>query len=234
MCGELSSSYFDDYCVGTPKKPYLISRRSFLEKSIQQIKDGNNIIFYSDFGNGKSVFLKYLSSVLSVDGNIVLYPNDEGEDYCHDIDIISRNKKHYIIVLDSYSKYIDMLKYIIQINPLNVQFILADRTNNHQHFFKSMVDWAKEFYAYNINIIDDENELIHLVHIIDNLAYWDDRVNWSEERKVEYLKNTCNAQFLNILIKIFDSEQMKNKINDIIQPLFTNDLYKKIYSQFVY
>lgn len=227
MYGKLSSSYFDDYCVGTPKKPYLISRRSFLEKSIQQIKDGNNIIFYSDFGNGKSVFLKYLSSVLSVDGNIVLYPNDKGEDYCHDIDIISHNKKHYIIVLDSYSKYIDMLRYIIQINPLNVQFILADRTNNHQHFFKSMVDWAKEFYAYNINIIDDENELIHLVHIIDNLAYWDDRVNWSEERKVEYLKNICNAQFSNILIKIFDSEQMKNKINDIIQPLFTNDLYKK-------
>ena len=93
MYGKLSSCYFDNYFLGNSERLYLIKRNSFLEEALTQIKQGNNLIFHSDFGNGKSVFLNQLMSRLSIDGNIVLYPADIGGSYCQDIDMISKKKK---------------------------------------------------------------------------------------------------------------------------------------------
>jgi len=227
MHGKLSSCYFDNYFLGNSERLYLIKRNSFLEEALTQIKQGNNLIFHGDFGNGKSVFLNQLMSRLSIDGNIVLYPADIGGSYCQDIDMISKKKEMHIIVLDNYSRYIDVLEYIGHINADNIQLILSDRTNTNKHYFTYLEGLSRECYSYNIDIIDSENELSDVSNIIDSLAFWSEKTNWGTDRKINYLKNICHSQFSNILIKIFDSEQMKDKLRDIIAPLFENDLYKK-------
>ena len=133
----------------------------------------------------------------------------------------------HIIILDNYSRYIDMLEYIDHINADNIQLILSDRTNTNKHYFTYLEGLSKECYSYNIDIIDSESELAYVSNIIDSLAFWSEKTSWATDRKINYLKNIFHSQFSNILIKIFDSEQMKDRLRDIIAPLFENDLYKK-------
>lgn len=68
----------------------------------------------------------------------------------------------HIIILDNYSRYIDMLEYIGHINADNIQLILSDRTNTNKHYFTYLEGLSKECYSYNIDIIDSEEGLYYI------------------------------------------------------------------------
>ena len=83
----------------------------------------------------------------------------------------------HIIILDNYSRYIDVLEYIAHINADNIQLILSDRTNTNKHYFTYLEGLSRECYSYNIDIIDSESELAYVSNIIDSLAFWSEKTS---------------------------------------------------------
>jgi hypothetical protein len=227
MHGNLSSEYIDNFIVGKPLKPYLINRGSYITNALKQIKDNHNVIFYSELGNGKTIILRQLMSMLTLDGYYVIYPEDLGGNFCTDLDNLSKTHDKYIIFFDSYSRFLDVLKYIFNLNSSNFCLVLADRTNNHQHFSTIFKDYNVDVYAYDVDVIDADDELYQMSAITDNLAFWINRMDWSPERRKNFLKQDCNAQMSNILIELYDSDQIKQRIDELISPLLKIDSYKK-------
>ena len=222
--GNVEQKHIDYYNSGNPIKPYIVYRK-IIDEIIHQGKD-NNIVIYSDFGNGKSMILEIIKSILSIEGVLIFYADELEGDYVNDIDRIVKMRKNCVIFFDGYSKFYDIIEYIISMNSKNIKLLLSDRTNNHNHF-RNRLKENIEFYEYNVDLMNNEEEYDQVINIITNLGFWGDKITWSKERKYTYIERDCNRQFANILIDVFKSPQILKKIETLLDTLVSDLSWKK-------
>jgi len=223
--GVLFSGYIDNFVTGSSIKPFLIKREK-IEKIIDLLKSGSHIIIYSEFGNGKTVCLEVIKSILTVSGKNVYYVSDYDTDYSRDIDTLAKTSNDLFLIIDGYSNYMDLLEYIFTLNQSSLHLILADRTTKH------MVhgDYLNEYLDYaeiNVDLINTDSELNSMINIINNLGFWGDKITWSLDRKKAYLSDNNDSKISSILLSIFDSPQIRSKIEGELIPLLSDDNHKK-------
>ena len=136
--GDIEQKYIDACFVASPLKPYLV-KRSVIQKILGKIDNNKNVIITSDFGNGKTVLLEELKSILTIRGRSVYYICSAGEDYIHDFDIIVKRDGTKIIVLDGYTKNLDFVKYVLNFNDPNVILVMSEKENLHQHYLSRLL-----------------------------------------------------------------------------------------------
>lgn len=185
-----------------------IYREHNLKKSLDLIRGGNHIILLSELGNGKSIYLEMLKAYISITQEYDIYYLDNNTSLYTDFDKIHKKQRKSVIFIDGIHNNIEFIEYIKNVNHPNILIILAMRTiefDNHKDKFIN-------FYLLNLDLMY-ENELDRLVMIIDNLGFWSDKLRgYDFAHKVKYLKDKCNSQFSTILLDVFDSENIKEKL----------------------
>lgn len=225
MQGDIKNEYLNLNYIDNSKKPYIIKRRQ-LDEVIDKIKDNKNIFIYSEFGNGKTIFLEQLKSKLVLDGKNVFYTKTVSEYLNNDFDLLCSTKKDFILVIDSYSKYLDFIDYVLSVNNPHVILVLADKSGLHERNFNRLEQSCHETYSYTLNKLSDE-ELKTMTSIISNIGFWKERVKFSDDVNMKYLKDTCSSELSSILLGIFDSPQMRNRVTELFTTLSNKDSYKR-------
>ena len=225
MQGDIKNEYLNLNYIEKYKKPYIIKRRQ-LNDVVDKIKNNNNIVIYSEFGNGKTIFLEQLKSKLVLDGKSVYYTKTVSEYLNNDFDLLCSNHKDFILVIDSYSKYLDFIDYVLSVNNPHVILVLADNSGLHERNFKRLELSCHETYNYTLNKLNDD-ELKIMTAIISNIGFWKERVKYSDEANINYLKEKCSAELSSILLGIFESPQMRSRVSELFVTLNNRDSYKR-------
>ena len=66
-----------------------------------------------------------------------------------------------------------------------------------------------------------------MTSIISNIGFWKERVKFSDDVNMKYLKDTCSSELSSILLGIFDSPQMRNRVTELFTTLNNKDSYKR-------
>ncbi|MGI5055759.1 SIR2 family protein [Treponema socranskii] len=225
MQGNIKNEYLNINYIENSKKPYIIKRK-YIDEAVTQIKNGNNVIIYGEFGNGKTIFLEELKSKLAIEGKIIYYTKYPDEHLFNDFDLICSKNKEFVLVIDSYSKYLDFIEYVIQCNYKTVLLILSDKSGLHERNYLILQKSCNKSYSYKLNKLDDK-ELETMTSIISNIGFWGERIRFSDERNTDYLREKCSSELSSILLGIFDAPQIKTKITDIFFKLTNKDSIKR-------
>ncbi len=225
LYGDIDKEYIDNAITAEQKKPYLILRKS-LDEIIELLESNNYLAILSDLGNGRSIILQEVMATLSILGNQVFFLQNPDGDYISDIEKIHNLNKGSILIIDDYSQYCDILLHISKFNSPNIRVVFSDRTNNHDRQRKSLIDEGLQFVEINTDILH-QNEIEHFVHIIDNLGYWDDKANWILDCKVEHIKRVDRGQLSHILLNLFNSPQIKKRIDSLLSNIINNKDFKE-------
>lgn len=202
-----------------------LCNRSLIEESIEALSNRNNILITSSLGNGKSIFLKQFQEVLAKKGTFNIYlPNDSLDasyhDYINDFDKIVGSNKKSVIILDNLSEHTEILKHYTNIQPSNI-FIV---TTSRQSYIKDYD--SLDFYEVNLDYLD-EREIQDFIRIVDNLSLWGKSAGKSEQAKIKELENKYQSQISYILLKIFESTHIQEKIHSSLSEFIANDEAKK-------
>lgn len=189
--------------------------------------EGKNVVITSDFGNGKSVFLKEVESFLAQKGkNVFLVNNANSQDLIHDFEIIDKTVGEKIFVIDNYAQYDSFIEYVFK-RSSNVTFLISERATIHQKWIEKIDFSDNEIYEFTIDILS-EKEIEFMIELISNLGYWDKNlIGKSFEVKKRFLIEHCDGKIAGILLYIFNSPQIKTKIKQMLEPLMENERHKR-------
>ena len=224
LYGNISDGHIDEAVSVPQQSPYLVIRKE-IEKAIELIDRKHNLIITGEFGNGKSIFIRELKSYLVIKGNDVFSLEDGEGDYAGDIDKFSRLDTEVILVVDGYEKYFDLIECFERLNPNNVRLIVAARTQEHdrlRHKLSLSLKWSTICVD---NLID--TEIDKLIEIIDSLGIWEEMARYSPERKKQIIALNCERKISLTLLKIFEAPQMRDRIAELVKPIFAVDGLKQ-------
>lgn len=231
--GYITDERIQDETIREPSKAPFLIRRSKIEEALESIKNSETkiLVVTGDIGNGKTIFLKQLSIKLAMNRQVfTLEQRGDEFDIKRDIDNIVKLNKNSIIIIDSYTRYPWILEYIKQ-KPYNeLIFIFAARTYDYYRNLQEN-DYLQSAKQIDIDTLDD-GELEYFYDIIECIGGWylskDSKAKYnSKSQKMRILSQDCKKELSLILVKVLESETMKNKINKLLDNLFNSPVNKK-------
>ncbi len=215
--------------------PKLIPRKEEIDEALCELaRDSVGILgVFGELGSGKTIFLRQLAIVLVESGNSVYFVrHGDFISQKEEIDTLlrqlkDRDEKAYIFV-DSYLNQPEISRYIAKKvkETRCVKLILATRA----------VDWHGD-EDYKVIQGDSLIEIGQLsdwdlgvfAQIISYLGLWSrDLSGESFRRQKGYLQRNCNAEMMLILLDIFNSQHIHNKLNENLEDILKEKQIKKV------
>lgn len=223
MCGNLKEFYLQQETLFPKnKQPFLVIREG-LDNAISALNENKHIVILSDIGNGKSVFLRQLATKLSQEYKVYFlkHKSNDMAIYKQDIYKIAQQKHISYVIIDSYTRYLEFVRFAYL--QKNIKLILSARKLDH---YKQNLN--KDIVPIFIDTLHD-NEVELFCDIIDNIGVTKDfyKTKWRIDRKTDYIKNECYGEISHILINILESQQMTNKIKELLKISLENSNIKK-------
>ncbi len=215
--------------------PKLIPRKEEIDEAQCELaRDGVGILgVFGELGSGKTIFLRQLAIALVESGNSVYFVRyGDFISQKEEIDTLlrqlkDRDEKAYIFI-DSYLNQPEISRYIAKKvkETRCVKLILATRA----------VDWHGD---ENYKVIQGDSlieigqlsdwDLGVFAQIISYLGLWSrDLSGESFRRQKGYLQRNCNAEMMLILLDIFNSQHIHDKLKENLEDILKEKQIKKI------
>jgi SIR2-like domain len=131
LYGRIDEGYVNLAVTGIQKKPYLIIRK-IVEDIVEKLNSKSFVVLHSELGNGKTMLLKQVAARLSLSGRKIYILGNEDGDYASDIDRLSSVDDEFVLIVDAYTRHMDVIQYFTYVNPSKICLLLSDRTVNHE------------------------------------------------------------------------------------------------------
>lgn len=224
LYGRIDEGYINLAVSGTQAKPYLITRK-VVNDVVEKLSKKQFVVLHSELGNGKTIMLKQIASRLYLSGKKVYFLKNDDGDYASDIDLLSSAIDESVLIIDGYSRYMDIIRYFTQVNPSKICLLVSDRTINHESQRTFLHDIQKEIYEYSIDTLNDQ-ECEQFCNIISNIGRWNHEAGLSNLRKANYIKKYFKSQISQALLGLFQSPVIKDKVAELLIPIFKNEKLK--------
>lgn len=224
MRGELDDSIIDSSLTQSSGSPILIAR-SELSYAREILNAGGNIVVTADFGNGKSVFIRQLRTVLTRESHLV-YTADSKDAHQHDdLDKLIKSGQKAFLVIDSYEQNIDLVRHFAEQDPPAIRLILGARTNVHE---RCRTDLNQRGLKLSEIVVDDlENgEVDDFVEIVTNAGYWGEKAALSPAAKLDLVVHTHRKQLSLNLLGLLEAPQMVARVKGLLEELLANPRHK--------
>ncbi|MEG1793103.1 MAG: SIR2 family protein [Bacilli bacterium] len=207
--------------------------RNYEENIYEDIvqKNKNIIVIHSDLGNGKRIFIEKIKFKLKDFAMIYSFDDVDG-DYYQDLEIIfSDNKQKKILIFESYNKYLDVLKKIGSFNLSNTFFIFTARSYVHDLVLRELekLNYFKveRYGEYSLNSLSAK-ELNGIVDYLNNKNMWGKQISLDSKEKIKLLEKKCNKKISLMLLYLFESENIMQKLNYTLQKINKDKILEKI------
>lgn len=219
MHGELSDSQIDSANGRKDSPPLLVNRHEVGE--IQRFAtDGNNVVATSDFGNGKSVVGKVFASQMAAAGYEVYELLDLEDDYIGDYDKLRASPGVKFLLVDSYTRCIDLLEHHASFGAENIRFVLLARASDHERVKDRLLSFEFSYVEVNLDQLSTD-EAEEFVDIVDNVGLWGERAALQRERKISLVMREGRGHISEVLLTIFEAPQMKARLERLLSPVIS-------------
>lgn len=223
----------DDITYSIFSNEYLFER-DCISEIVDFLKlEGKLVIIHSDLANGKSVALKQLEVKLNQTGNVYYLNEELNEDLLADLEYISTQQGNQFLICENYNQLIDgdAWNLLRRFQASNIKYIFTARSYINDNFYNRVLNDMSLNYKtmgmYNLNELS-ESEIKRLVALIRKYDIWGANLRQGQKKQMQFISSRCNGELRNVLLEVYKSNNVQNKINDIVKPIFKNELSKDI------
>ena len=213
---------------------YVLNRKA-MQFFMNNYKNNKVFIALSNLGNGKSVFIDMVENELR-SRDIKIYKYIHRYDMIdEEIEKICNEPKRCIVIMDNYPGHMDILQKFKQYGHSNITFLLTAR-NGVNLMFSKQLEHVLHITSESISPLYlnklQEKEVDDLAYLLENnslLPNKDYKIIDRDDLK-RFIINDCQLSFSNILLKIFDSSDIKNRLLKLYETIdnHENKIVKKI------
>ena len=181
--------------------------------------------FFSDFGNGKSIFCRTLKSSLSLKG-FPVYSLEENDPFqFSDIEILAKQNSPCFLFIDDYELFLPLVQHYCAIAPNHLRLVLSARTAVLERTRKSLIENGLSFSEISVDQLSDL-EAERLVAIFDNAGLWGEQASLPHERKIALITSKNRRQLSLTLLDQLESPQILGRVTDLLTTLLANNDHK--------
>lgn len=219
LTGEFDASCFAaQEFGGQPDNLYCVSQTKRIDDVLTSIeKFISRFLITSDIGNGKSTFLAQLTYRATDRGYLVYKITSAIPEIYSDIDQVLASTDRVMFVIDDLIRYRRIAEYIGKRLRAGASVVCATRDN----FDSLTYQVASELLSGTVKEIAlDALELDQLGawdKLLERWGYWESRINLNVADRIQFLKTDCSSENRSIVISVFKSSQVSNKIDSIVR-----------------
>lgn len=211
--GRLEKSSFEECMLRSDNTRYAVIREKL--DDVRKLLKIGNVIVISESGNGKTVFMHECLPILSRDFKEIYLFDDPYINYIDDFRIISKNTDSPIlIVIDNYTSYVDLFQYPSNFRPSNIRFLMTARIYSHLKNKDQLDKYGLIYSEIQIDILTDA-EIKNFFNLVNQITC----LGTKESDALMRLKKNCRNQLSLILSALLDSQNIREKIREIVAPL---------------
>lgn len=212
------------YSLKSPEYVKFCFYRDKLDDVLRVIKKGErNILVHSSLGNGKTIFLTSLSSLLVQEGYSVYTFQKYRNTLNSEIERICQISGSCAVVFDRYADYISYLE--IFKNFRNDQLlILAERTAVNDIRYERIANMFGEFYNVDLNKLNN-NEATQFIEILDYYGFWSEKAGLRRDEKLEFIMHDCRGSIGRVILQLLHSEHILQQYKEIINGIRNKQQY---------
>ncbi|MFA9394809.1 MAG: SIR2 family protein [Halodesulfovibrio sp.] len=222
LYGDCNGACLEPNIIQKDSSPYIVKRRQL--SMIAGLLRRDHVVVVGELANGKSILLESLKPYLTQAGYDVYTIGDEDGDYFSDIEVLKKNGRKSVIIMDDYSNNIDMLMVFAELLPSSVKIVASCRTSEHEYHEYRFQDTGVDFCEVSVDFLNDE-EVGQFIDLIDNAGFWGD-VAHSHSKQSSIVK-LSQRQISLSLLEIIESPHVKEKVSKLVKELIVNEEHKK-------
>ncbi|PWD86039.1 SIR2 family protein [Ignatzschineria cameli] len=227
MYGTVTQEYLE-YALRNNSSRKALIYRDELDFMIDKIRNGHNIVITSELGNGKSICLESLAILITRDlgSSVYFLPENltEFDDPYSDLDLLKKSDKTIYLFIENCGQHGEIIKYIQTKDIKNIKIVTTIRTalyEKNSHYVENFID-------VNLDLLSD-NENKQMIELIDYIGYWADLIRKpTYSNKLLFIKDKNNSMISSVLLSLLKSQNIKDKIQEIVSQLFEITEFKDI------
>lgn len=202
-----STLSFDDY-------KYCI-HRSKLKDLVETIESGErNCLIHSSLGNGKTIFIDALASMLTQKGYHVYRYYRYMATYPAEMERICSESDRIALIFEDYSGCIENLKILKQLRSDQI-LILSERSYVNEANYDTISNLFGDFYSIDINKLDAD-ETASLNSLLEHFGFWSYLSSRSKDRRIDFINKTCKGYLRNVVLQLLESPDIAKRFKDIV------------------
>lgn len=229
----LVNGVIDDNMIATNYKNNYVVERDCVNDAIKFLsKDGKVVVFHSDLANGKTVVMKQMQERLKQIGRV--YQLNKLELLlADDLEYLASEKGLHFVFCENYNQIVDSpaWKIISTYNYSNIKYIFTARSYINDNFYGRIIkDFKLDEYSlamYELNYLT-QSEIRDFVSYLNKYNLWGSKATLKGKNKEKFLCDKCNFEIRNILLEIYKSPQVIDKVNEILQIICKSDECKNV------
>lgn len=224
LLGDIQQEIIDTQTREPLGSPILI-RRTELDTALESIKQNNNIAVISEFGNGKTTFLKVLCSKLALLNYEVFISDTNNSIQLDELERIVKSGIKGCLVIDVWDKNFDLVQKFLDLRPANLTLVIATRTHAHDSLFSRLKDNSLDFIEIELDQLTNY-EVEEFLSILDNTTYWRRRAGFPLYLKKKVIIEDNHNEIASNLLDILNSPHIVDKIEELAKNVLKNKDYK--------
>jgi mRNA-degrading endonuclease YafQ of YafQ-DinJ toxin-antitoxin module len=220
LMGDLNEHILYHSLLDPLKYKYFSLRESLIQVT-NDIKEGaGNFLVEGGLGNGKTLFLRALSILLTREGYKVFFFEKYRACIESEIQKICDDYDNAVLIFDDYHTIKEHIAFF-SLRRKNQILITSERIHLHEVIFDEIEDVIGEYKTINIDFLTDE-ELKSFDDYLSNYSLWKEFTTKPAER-IKYMSTTCKRQICNIILSRIKSPDLSKRIQNIIVDIKKKD-----------
>lgn len=203
----------------------LIVMRDALAAAERMVEAGNNLVVASDFGNGKTVFVRSLMALLAAKGRDVYSLSDDDPSQHSDLELLAKRSRPTYLFIDGFDLYLELVQHYGAIAPSHLRLVLSARSTVVDRTRQDLTSWGLKFNEISLDQLSDP-EIERFVAVFDNAGLWGGQASLSHVKKRELIARKNRRQISLALLNILESPQMLERVSTLLSPLMEDSGFK--------
>lgn len=206
------------YSLTSPDSVPFCIHRSKLDDVLAHIKDGERkIVVHSSLGNGKTLFMMSLATLLSRSGYNVYYFKRFRTTLAREIEQICESASPTVILFDRYSDCIPYLDIVKSFRTDQI-LVIADRSAMNDICYGKVSSLFGEFFSEDLNILDNI-EVNQLCKLLTRYGLWGDKSHLRDDQKQEFIAHDCRSSIAKTILHLLHSPNILNEYRRLIDDI---------------
>ena len=177
-------------------------------------KGETNFLIHSDLGNGKTIFIQTLATILVKKGfEVYCYCKDRAT-FSREVEQICQKTARTVIIMEDYMSHLDNLK-VLNAHRTDQILIVSERSATNDLGYDTLSDLFGTFRNIDLNRLE-YTEIQSFIKILNNYGYWSYLSSEREDRKEDFIKIICKGQIKNVILKLLNSKTIINRFENLI------------------
>lgn len=201
-------------------KPYALEREA-ARTAFDYIQAGAGaVVLHSDLGNGKTLILEEIKCKAFEKDYAVYTLVRRADSLYEELDQALQGSQKKLFVVDGYPDWLDVLQtYASRANSQST-IVLSARTSVHDLLIDRLAETLRAPNMKEIAVdVLSSAELGWVSEFFDEYGLWGGSATWSKPQKVDHLRRACHSQWHAILIRLFESPEIRRRLDTLFEDL---------------